>query len=445
MILNNGDLAVSAGGGLVQASNSVLFTGTGNMNLQGGAGVQLGQLVTNGGAVTIASSLGPVVVDAPIVGTGSTGRAGTLTVEGKGITLNGGRVGDFTLTNSADTRPLQLRDTLDAAGAGRVSSAGAVSLANITAAGFTLGGLAGAGSAADRLNLSGSLASTASVELRTVNGMTLTDMGGVTANGTLRMVAGGVLNTAAGSAIVTSGPARITAAALSLNGGLQADGNDSSVLTATAGGIALGDTAAVKVVGSSALIFDGTGFVQATGAKTQSGAGGTIIRAGNGNLSASSLVSTGAVSLSGADVSVSQFIGGPGTAPASALTVESAGQSTLAGGRFSGAVDITASTHGTPLPDWSYIRSGKTPGQIADVAENATQTLAQASALASCSPAPCRRAARYAWPRTATPACKRSKRPRSTWRIPWLRPPAAPAATWRCAATSTAPAARASG
>ncbi|AMY09983.1 virulence factor Mce family protein [Luteitalea pratensis] len=46
-----------------------------------------------------------------------------------------------------------------------------------------------------------------------------------------------------------------------------------------------------------------------------------------------------------------------------------------------GAVDITASTHGTPLKDWSYIRSGKTPGQIADVAENATQTLSQASAL----------------------------------------------------------------
>ena len=46
-----------------------------------------------------------------------------------------------------------------------------------------------------------------------------------------------------------------------------------------------------------------------------------------------------------------------------------------------GAVDITASTQGTPLKDWAYIRSAKTPGQIADVAENATQTLAQASAF----------------------------------------------------------------
>ena len=46
-----------------------------------------------------------------------------------------------------------------------------------------------------------------------------------------------------------------------------------------------------------------------------------------------------------------------------------------------GAVDITASTAGTPLEDWSYIRAIKTPGQIADVAENATATLGQAAAL----------------------------------------------------------------
>ena len=46
-----------------------------------------------------------------------------------------------------------------------------------------------------------------------------------------------------------------------------------------------------------------------------------------------------------------------------------------------GAVDITASKDGSPLKDWDYVRSGRTPGQIADVAENATQTLAQASAL----------------------------------------------------------------
>jgi phospholipid/cholesterol/gamma-HCH transport system substrate-binding protein len=46
-----------------------------------------------------------------------------------------------------------------------------------------------------------------------------------------------------------------------------------------------------------------------------------------------------------------------------------------------GAVDITASSLGTPLKDWEYVRSAKTPGQIADVAENASHTLAQATAL----------------------------------------------------------------
>ena len=46
-----------------------------------------------------------------------------------------------------------------------------------------------------------------------------------------------------------------------------------------------------------------------------------------------------------------------------------------------GAIDITAASEGTPLQDWAYIRSGRTPGQIADVAENATETLAQASLL----------------------------------------------------------------
>ncbi len=46
-----------------------------------------------------------------------------------------------------------------------------------------------------------------------------------------------------------------------------------------------------------------------------------------------------------------------------------------------GAIDISAANEGTPLADWAYIRSARTPGQIADVAENATETLAQASAL----------------------------------------------------------------
>lgn len=46
-----------------------------------------------------------------------------------------------------------------------------------------------------------------------------------------------------------------------------------------------------------------------------------------------------------------------------------------------GAVDITAAPGGRPLTDWEYITSERTPGQIADVAENASQTLEAATAL----------------------------------------------------------------
>ncbi len=46
-----------------------------------------------------------------------------------------------------------------------------------------------------------------------------------------------------------------------------------------------------------------------------------------------------------------------------------------------GAIDITASSEGERLDEWAYIASGRTPGQIADVAENASQTLAQATQL----------------------------------------------------------------
>jgi phospholipid/cholesterol/gamma-HCH transport system substrate-binding protein len=42
-------------------------------------------------------------------------------------------------------------------------------------------------------------------------------------------------------------------------------------------------------------------------------------------------------------------------------------------------VDITAATHGTPIPDWGYVRSGRLPGQISDVATNATRSLEEAT------------------------------------------------------------------
>ena len=44
-------------------------------------------------------------------------------------------------------------------------------------------------------------------------------------------------------------------------------------------------------------------------------------------------------------------------------------------------IEISPSAQGTPLKDGDFIPSARTPGQIADVAENATQTLEQTTAL----------------------------------------------------------------
>ena len=44
-------------------------------------------------------------------------------------------------------------------------------------------------------------------------------------------------------------------------------------------------------------------------------------------------------------------------------------------------IEISPASAGTPLRDGDFIQSGRTPGAIADVAENATQTLEQATAL----------------------------------------------------------------
>jgi phospholipid/cholesterol/gamma-HCH transport system substrate-binding protein len=46
-----------------------------------------------------------------------------------------------------------------------------------------------------------------------------------------------------------------------------------------------------------------------------------------------------------------------------------------------GVVDITASATGTPVQDWGYIKSQKTPGQLADVAEGANAGIEELTGL----------------------------------------------------------------
>jgi phospholipid/cholesterol/gamma-HCH transport system substrate-binding protein len=45
------------------------------------------------------------------------------------------------------------------------------------------------------------------------------------------------------------------------------------------------------------------------------------------------------------------------------------------------ALDIKASTSGQPIPAWGYIKTGRTPGQLAEVSEQANQALLEATAL----------------------------------------------------------------
>lgn len=46
-----------------------------------------------------------------------------------------------------------------------------------------------------------------------------------------------------------------------------------------------------------------------------------------------------------------------------------------------GALDITPALGGTPIPDGGYVKTKRTPGQLADVAESATQSLKEATEL----------------------------------------------------------------
>ncbi len=45
------------------------------------------------------------------------------------------------------------------------------------------------------------------------------------------------------------------------------------------------------------------------------------------------------------------------------------------------AVDITASARGRTLRDWEYLQSARTPGQLSDIAEGATEGIKEATAL----------------------------------------------------------------
>jgi filamentous hemagglutinin family protein len=97
IVLNNGALNLTATNGtLLQADGTVLYTGTGAANLRGGAGVNLGQ-VLSGGAVDIRSANGAVTVrDAlfSLTDTNSVAPVTSLTINAQtGVNLAGAYAG----------------------------------------------------------------------------------------------------------------------------------------------------------------------------------------------------------------------------------------------------------------------------------------------------------------------------------------------------------------
>lgn len=62
----------------------------------------------------------------------------------------------------------------------------------------------------------------------------------------------------------------------------------------------------------------------------------------------------------------------------STTSVASLGSVSLLG---EAAIDITASSQGTPIPDWGYVRSGRATGTMADVTEQASVGLSEVTEL----------------------------------------------------------------
>jgi phospholipid/cholesterol/gamma-HCH transport system substrate-binding protein len=48
-----------------------------------------------------------------------------------------------------------------------------------------------------------------------------------------------------------------------------------------------------------------------------------------------------------------------------------------------GAIDVTPSSAGTPVPEWGYVKAGRTPAQIAEITDQASQGMAMVNRLVS--------------------------------------------------------------
>jgi phospholipid/cholesterol/gamma-HCH transport system substrate-binding protein len=92
-------------------------------------------------------------------------------------------------------------------------------------------------------------------------------------------------------------------------------------------------------------------------------------------------VAVGAVTdmeFSGADVEVRFYLSKDMQSRVTDQSVAYIGSVSLLG---EGALDISPALGGTPIPEGGYVKTKRTPGQLADVAESATQSLKEATLL----------------------------------------------------------------
>jgi filamentous hemagglutinin family protein len=302
IVLNNGALNLTATNGtLTQADGTVLYTGSGAANLRGGAGVDLGQ-VLSGGAVDIRSANGAVNVRHALVAATAGGTAAplaSLNVDAAGaVSLNGALVQGNATVRSAN-------GAVNLAGAVLQSNAGNVQVdagTTLTSATSNVGLVAG-----------GTTTATAGGAI---------DLGVVISTGTAQLRSSGAGVTVRQAITGTGGGA---------THGVQVDAQGAVNLAgvnAGTGGISITATGNVISQGASAaeggLVSAGSVFVESTAG--QAGTGGAPLRVqagdqvhigGSTGVTAVTVLGRGHISL-GSDagsVTVSEAIAAePGTA-----------------------------------------------------------------------------------------------------------------------------------
>lgn len=274
IVLNNGALNLTATGGLLtQADGTVLYTGSGAANLRGGAGVNLGQ-VLSGGAVDIRSADGTVAVRNALVAATANGAVAplaSLNVEGAGaVTLNGALVQGNATVRSVNAA-VSLAGAVLQTNAGNLSVTAGTTLSTAASnIGLVSGGTVSA-TAGQAIDL-GAVISTGMATLtstgagvtvrQAVTGAGAGAAGGLTVNAAGAVALAGA-NTGAGGVNITTSSGNITSLGSSASqGGLVSTGN--VILHADAGQVGT-TTAPINVQAGGNVLLDGhTGVTAAT-------------------------------------------------------------------------------------------------------------------------------------------------------------------------------------